>query len=897
MAVLPDQLPLRAAAHAIRGCKPEGRQDGHAIFSWPAAPETAQAVVDTFSPTVRAADQGRVGDLLNSAAALAEAARAKHEGPAVPAGPMALRTTPMEHQVRAFNFVLRRWEVGAKGSALLMQQGCVDASTEYLSPTGWRRMDGWDGGTVAQYHPDTGRMDFVTPTDYVVRPCESMIRFKADRGSDQLLSPGHRMLVRNSTPSCRPYVRRAEEIEAKTPNARRFYRIPTTFEWAGGAGMNMAEPAMRLQIAVMADGHFPNSTNRCVMRLKRQRKIERLRSLLEQAGVEYRDEAEPATGFRIFSFQAPQRWKSYGSEWWSASANQLRVIASEVLHWDGTRTHCDAFFSTDKASADFIQFVFASQGRRASLRADKRVDRATCYTVILARKRSGWCYLPKQVWRERPEDNQMYCFEVPSGFLVLRRNGYIFCTGNTGKSLVAVAAGNWLRAQRHIGWGLILCPNSLRGTWAADDGEVATHSEGEVPAVELRGTREQRVDQLERELVKAAHGSFRWLVLNYDTLALTIRKRGPQATLFKRLLDTLEAGPPGLLVCDESTAVKSHSALRTATVLELAKRFPYRLILTGTPLTKAPLDLYSQLEVVEEGSLGHNSYLAFERAYMIRERVRTDSGEIREVCTYRNLDDLARRVDQVAFRVLARDCMDLPPVTVKRVPVQMSPEQGRLLAELKRERMALLEEGLLVDGRNILTRLGKSAEVVGGYVGAIDLDGKRAGVQALTPNPKLEALTEYLDLALAEDPERKVVVFCKHTAEVVGIVEALAKYEALPFYGAVKPAEREVHRQRFRDPADPARVLVCQYQCGSKGLNLTVADTIVFYSPTFSFEDYDQARKRVDRKGQTRPVTELHLLGRVGTKRTVDYTALDAVRNKRNLADVVTGDNAVEPEV
>jgi SNF2 family DNA or RNA helicase len=457
----------------------------------------------------------------------------------------------------------------------------------------------------------------------------------------------------------------------------------------------------------------------------------------------------------------------------------------------------------------------------------------------------------------------------------------------TGKSLVALGLSDWLLQTGRAHWVLVLAPNSLRGTWAASDGEIQVHGADTDPLV-LEGHRERRVRCLAETL---AAGAQRYVVSNYEMLS--VHPRRPPAW-FDQLLEVCRS-KPGVLIADESTAVKSHNAHRTRAVIQLARLFPYRMVLTGTPLTRSPLDLYAQFELLDKSALGYSTFLAFERAYTIKQRRKVGKSYRQLVVDYQNLEELKQRAARLSFRVRAADCLNLPPARPKRVDVTMSPDQSRVLKQLSTDMMADIDQGELVDGRNILVRYAKSAQVLGGWVRTMDEAGQPTGeVHAFDPNPKLKALVDLLEHTLGEDPERKVVVFAQYTPEVQGVVRELRRWGALEFSGQVTPAQREEHRQSFN--TDPShRVLVCQYQAGARGLNLTVADTAVFYSLTFSWEHFEQARKRIHRKGQTKPVTEFYLVGQRAARggrvaATLDSVMLEALQQKKGLADVVTGD-------
>ena len=170
---------------------------------------------------------------------------------------------------------------------MLNDIGCVDADTEYLSPTGWVRIADYEGGAVAQYHPETGAVDFVDSPEFVKLPCPEMIRIKTKYGVDQLLSPEHRVLYVSSTGA--KQVRQAHEIF--TAHQRAAYgwkgRFITTFENRTGAGIPLSDAALRVQVALMADGYLPSSISgkRVYLRLKKPHKQARIVELLQAAGI------------------------------------------------------------------------------------------------------------------------------------------------------------------------------------------------------------------------------------------------------------------------------------------------------------------------------------------------------------------------------------------------------------------------------------------------------------------------------------------------------------------------------------------------------------------------------------------------------------------------------------
>lgn len=461
----------------------------------------------------------------------------------------------------------------------------------------------------------------------------------------------------------------------------------------------------------------------------------------------------------------------------------------------------------------------------------------------------------------------------------------------TGKTLIAIAIANYLRRAGRIKWALVIAPNSLKGTWGADaenDGEIAKCSADPCTRIILRGAKAKRVTAL--QAATEGDGPLPWVITNYDQFSVETEGRRADPN-FGEFLAAVKAAGPFLLVLDEAARIKNGRAKRTKAVLKIADEATFTMPLTGTPVTSGPLDVYPQFEAIKRGALGYRTYLAFERDYAVKATRRFGGRLVRETVGYQNLEELARRVDEWSYRVRAADCLNLPPVVTRRLTFEISPEQMRIIKQLVEDYVAEFPDGAHLDGRNILTRYLRIGQVLGGHVKTDEEE-----LRALSPNPRMSTLFDYLESVL-DDPTAKAVVFAQGVPEVIGIVGGCEQrgWAPVPFYGAVPEAERDKGRSAFR--GDPARrVFVAQYQCGSEGLNLTAANHLIFYSLTFKLGDMLQARKRVHRKGQTRQVSEAYLIAENprGRRRqrsdTLDHHILAALDIKKGFADVVTGD-------
>lgn len=323
--------------------------------------------------------------------------------------------------------------------------GCVDADTEYLAPDGWHKISEYErfGGAVAQYHPETGLASFVAPLRYIKRQEASFLRFKTKYGVDQLLTRDHRVLCWRIEGRDRRRVQQvvtAEEFaiehdrlvlgnKAELETAFRLVSAPGDERF----GIPLDEDALRVQVMFMADGTITGKRSGVVHFIK-ERKIERARKLLDAAGIPF-EETSYGPNVRI-RFAPPLMTKTYRHLPWP-SESQAEIIAEECLLWDGNAKD-RVFYTRDKASADYVQYCFAATGHRASLRSDVGDDGVTDYRVFaMTRSRTSLAGTPKSAITEvASSDGFAYCFTVPSGFLVLRRGGNTFATGNCGMDAV-----------------------------------------------------------------------------------------------------------------------------------------------------------------------------------------------------------------------------------------------------------------------------------------------------------------------------------------------------------------------------------------------------------------------------------------------------------------------------
>jgi len=296
----------------------------------------------------------------------------------------------------------------------LMNEGwaCQKGDSEYLSPTGWKRIDEYEGGEVAQYNED-GTVEYVTPTNYIVEDNKELIHFEGE-SFDQCVTPDHRI----------PYITSRGNL-----NVKEAALLPDNglFIKAGrlkGKGLDISELELRLMVAISADGHFipRTNTNYVQMGFTKERKINRLEWLLKETGIEYK-KTQGTQGRTWINFYAPERNKQL-SEYYSASQEQLNVIVEEATKWDGTeKSGRSIYFGNNKNNADFIQWAMSMTGSSASLRQEGNLY------IVEKLLRSVTC-IESTSRKELEGLHTVYCFTVPSGMFMTRRNDKVSVTGN-----------------------------------------------------------------------------------------------------------------------------------------------------------------------------------------------------------------------------------------------------------------------------------------------------------------------------------------------------------------------------------------------------------------------------------------------------------------------------------
>ena len=337
--------------------------------------------------------------------------------------------------------------------------GCVDKDTEFFTGNEWKKISEYKhGDMVMQYNNGTGEL--VKPEIYIKNKSEYLWHFKTKYGLDQCLSDNHNVLYETTNKVQKKD--KFENIRKKQQEDGNFRgKFLTTFNYSGN-GIELSDNEIRLMVATIADGNFCStakedhkSYKRVRFHLKKDRKQTRLIKLINDMNLEYKISKSCVEGYEDIYVVVPRREKIFTKHWYQCDSKQLEVIYNELEYWDGSKGAGNrkyTFSTCEKETADFVQFVQSSQGYRSTIRTENRVGKeyktnGKIYTrksieydiMHTDRNRCGFSTNADagdntEILPYKTLDGYEYCFTVPSGNLILRRNDKVFITGNCGKS-------------------------------------------------------------------------------------------------------------------------------------------------------------------------------------------------------------------------------------------------------------------------------------------------------------------------------------------------------------------------------------------------------------------------------------------------------------------------------
>ena len=446
-----------------------------------------------------------------------------------------------------------------------------------------------------------------------------------------------------------------------------------------------------------------------------------------------------------------------------------------------------------------------------------------------------------------------------------------FMEMGTGKSKVLIDNIAMLYDAGKINGVLIISPKGVYKNW--HDGEIPTHLPDHIDQTSVLWQAMINKKQ-QKELDKLFVPGEDLHILNMNVEALSTKKGVEFAAKFLRCHRTLMA-------IDESTTIKNPDAKRSRNICSLGRHAKYRRILTGSPITKSPLDLYKQCEFLDEGLLDFTSYLAFRTRYAIMSTMRLPTHNAQIVVGYKNLAELSEKITTFSDRVLKEDCLDLPDYTYQKRIIQLSKEQQKLYDQMKQVALAQMD-GKLMTTSTALVQLMRLQQITCGHFKADDDTLK------IIKNERIPALMNIL-----EEVEGKAIIWAHWRHDIDSIVKAIEKVypgSVMTYYGSTSTEDRAKAIKEIQDPESKVRFLVGTPQTGGYGITLTEANVMIYYSNGYDLEKRTQSEARINRIGQKRKMTYIDIIA----EKTVDERIVKALRKKINIASEVMGEELKE---
>ena len=442
-----------------------------------------------------------------------------------------------------------------------------------------------------------------------------------------------------------------------------------------------------------------------------------------------------------------------------------------------------------------------------------------------------------------------------------------FMEMGTGKTKVTIDNFAYLYFKNKINAVLIIAPKSVYTIW---ENEIETHIPNDIKYKIFKWNIDKPKDYASLNKTK----DFRIFLINVEALST---KRGLDACA-----DYLSKNTLNFVVLDESTTIKNRSAKRTKNILRLRSLSHIRRILTGSPITKSPLDLYTQCQFLSPELLGFTSYLTFRNRYAEMADLPVGSGRFIQIPKYyKRLDELEDKLKGFSTRIRKDQCLDLKPKIRQRRYIELEGKNKALYNRLREHALAIVEDST-ISFSNKLTEIIKLHQVCNGFTK--DDDGKILQLH----DQKIDALKEILD-----ETDGKVIIWANYLWNIHQIKhELMVKYgekSTVCIFGEVSVEDRRQAVQRIQEDPE-TRFLVANPTTGGFGLTLTACNTVIYYSNNYNLEVRMQSEDRAHRLGQKGSVVYVDIVA----KNTLDEAIMKSLINKGKIAAKTLGEEELK---
>jgi SNF2 family DNA or RNA helicase len=400
-----------------------------------------------------------------------------------------------------------------------------------------------------------------------------------------------------------------------------------------------------------------------------------------------------------------------------------------------------------------------------------------------------------------------------------------FMEMGTGKSKVLLDNAAILYDKGEINALLLIAPKGVYKNWF--DSEIPTHLVDHIDKkMVLWKSSDKSIKQIKKLNTLFESGSdLRILIMNVESFS-----SGNGSEFAYKFLS---AHPKSMVAIDEATTIKTPTSNRTKNILKLSNHCKYRRILTGSPVTKSPLDLYSQCAFLDPWLLDHQSFYTFKARYSICKKIQVNGRQIEIVVGYRNLGELSEKIKTFSQRVLKEDCLDLPEKTFVKHYVELTKEQKKVYEQMKKEAIAFLD-GKMQSSATVMTQLMRLHQITCGHFTADD------GTIKDLPCSRLGELMDIL-----EKIEGKTIIWSHYTHDVKRIIAEIKKVygedSVVDYYGATDTDSRSANIKKFQTD-DKCRFFVGTTHTGGYGITLTAGSNMVYFSNGYDLRETSTIR-------------------------------------------------------
>lgn len=453
-----------------------------------------------------------------------------------------------------------------------------------------------------------------------------------------------------------------------------------------------------------------------------------------------------------------------------------------------------------------------------------------------------------------------------------KKNFAYFMEMGCGKSKVLIDNIYWLWQQKEIDTAIVVAPKGVYMNWK--NNEIPIHLPDDIDAdIYL-----WKASSTKNEKKKLSEGvtkrdKFRILLMNVESF---VTKKAPV------FLESFTHRSEFLLAIDESTTIKNVKAKRTKAIMKFGETAKYKRILTGSPITQSPLDLYSQCAFLSKSLLGYDSYWSFQGRFAIIKQQRMGSMSFNQVVGYKNLEELTQKLKFFAHRTTKKEALDLPDKIYTTRQVELTSTQIDQYISMKKTSVIYLEDGNMVSAPEVMTRLLRLQQLLCGYL--VSDDGETVEIA----NNRIRVMMEVI-----EEMDGKIIIWSRFRHDIKKIKNELCKTygsgSVVTYYGDTSQEDRDSAIHNFQTNPE-TRFFVSNAQTGGRGITLTAASNVIYYSNDFNLESRKQSEDRCHRIGQHKPVLYVDLV----CPNTVDVHIVKSLLQKDKIANKTLGEEVLE---